>query len=85
MGGAMPGGSGPAMGGGAAMEQMPFLSTQQSVVPASEIADHGANGWVSLVLTRGLSLNLGVARSIPFHLTTARVGLNFDVGRLLFR
>jgi len=50
--------------------------------PASELQDHGANAWVSVALHRAASLNLAVARSVPFQLTTVRVGLSFDIARL---
>lgn len=53
-------------------------------VAASELRDHGANVWGSLYLHPAVSLNAAVARSVPFRLTTVRVGLGFDVARLLF-
>jgi hypothetical protein len=90
-GGMMPGGPMmPGMGGSNGTgtptdSSMPFYDrAQETVVSADELRDYGASGWLSIRLHRGVSLNVGAARSVPFHLTTARVGLGIDVARLLF-
>lgn len=90
-GGSMPGASrGAGMGGdrGGVMppaSSMPFYDrAQQTVVNAGELRDYGAAAWLSIPIGRGLSLNVAAARSIPFHLTTARVGIGIDVARMLF-
>lgn len=90
-GGMMPGGSmGPGMGHGgtAAMppvSSMPFYDqAQHSTVSASELQDYGASLWVSIPLHSGVSLNTVVTRSLPFHLTAARIGVGIDVAHLLF-
>jgi len=76
-GGMMPGSGGRMM--------PPFHSgAQQSVVTASELRDYGASVWLSIPLRAGFAVNAAVARSVPFHLTTVRVGLSIDVARLLF-
>ena len=64
---------------------MPFYGHgQQSAVPPSELRDYGASVWLSIPLRTGVSLNTSVARSIPFHLTTARIGIALDLAHLLF-
>ncbi len=64
---------------------MPFLPpTPGGEVPAEDLRDHGVSAWVSFRLHRSLTLNFSVSRSFPFELTTASVGLGFDLGRLLF-
>lgn len=81
--GMMTGGMGSGMGnGGTAMP--PFNGpAQASAVDASELRDYGASVWLSIPLRTGFALNAGVARSIPFHLTTIRAGFAVDVGRLV--
>jgi len=87
-GGMMSGGhTGPGSSSGTPLTSasMPFYErTQQSVVSADELKDYGASAWVSVRLHQGLSLNIAAARSVPFHLTTVRVGMGIDVARLLF-
>lgn len=92
--GMMPGsgmgsGMGPGMGTGNASSppspSMPFYGrSQQSTVSADELRDYGATLYVSIPLHAGLSLNASLARSIPFSLTTARIGIAVDVGHFLF-
>lgn len=90
-GGMMPGGSmGPGMGNGGTtvmppVSSMPFYDrAQHSTVSASELRDYGASLWVSIPLHTGISLNSVVVRSVPFHLTTVRIGVGIDVAHLLF-
>lgn len=54
-----------------------------SAIP-DELRDHGANAWVSIALHPAVALNVGIARSSPFGLTTARFGLGFNLSRVLF-
>ncbi|MBK5295340.1 MAG: hypothetical protein JJE04_27135 [Acidobacteriia bacterium] len=54
-------------------------------VSAQDLRDHGASVWSYVRLHPALTLHLAVARSVPFRLTTARVGLGFNVARLLPR
>ena len=82
---------GPGMGGNQGSgavppgNSMPFYDqAQRTVVNAGELQDYGAAAWFSIPVRRGLALNGAVARSIPFHLTTVRVGIGIDVARLLF-
>ncbi|TAM95581.1 MAG: hypothetical protein EPN45_22580, partial [Rhizobiaceae bacterium] len=76
----MPGMGGPNGAGTPADGSMPFYDrAQETVVSADELQDYGASAWLSIRLHPGLSLNVGTARSVPFHLTTARVGLGIDV------
>ncbi len=88
--GMMPGaGMGSGMGAGASSSppstSMPFYGHgQQSNVPPSELRDYGVSVWFSIPLHAGVSLNTSVARSIPFSLTTARIGIAVDVAHLLF-
>lgn len=90
-GGMMPGGGmGSGMGSGGTMTMsptsaMPFYDqAQQTMVAANELRDYGASMGLSIPLHPGISLNTMVARSVPFHLTTVRVGIVIDVPRLLF-
>lgn len=90
-GGMMPGeGMGSGMGNGGTMTMpptpsMPFYDqAQQTMVAANELRDYGASMGLSIPLHAGISLSTVVARSVPFHLTTVRVGVGLDVGRLLF-
>lgn len=86
-GGSMPGmGNGPAPGGRSPGVTMPFYEvSQMSIVSAADLEDHGVAAWATLPLYRGFSLNISVARSVPFHLTTARFGVGIDVARLFFK
>jgi len=52
-------------------------------VSAADLRDHGVSGWSYVRLHPSVSLQFAVARSVPFRLTTARVGLAFNVARLL--
>jgi hypothetical protein len=64
---------------------MPFYDqTQQSTVSASELRDYGATLSLSIPLRSALSLNTVVARSLPFHLTSVRVGVEINVAHLFF-
>lgn len=47
--------------------------------PAADLADRGINGWATVALSRQVWLEFGVARSFPFELTTARIGLVFNI------
>ncbi len=78
MGGGIPGGAGSPM---TPPQYMPFLGAARSVVAASELEDYGPDAWASITVARGVSVNFAVARSVPFHLTTARIGLTLDVVR----
>lgn len=84
------GGMGSGMGSGGSMTMppsgsMPFYDrAQQTMVSASELRDYGASMWLSVPLHSGISLKAGVARSVPFHLTTVGVGVSIDVPHLLF-
>ena len=89
MGGGMGAGMGSGMGNDGSVPMPPASSTpfydnaQQSVVDASQLRDYGPSLWLSVPLHPGFSLNTAVARSLPFHLTTVRVGIEIDVARLL--
>jgi hypothetical protein len=64
----------------------PFVDTPSptpTLVPSEELNDHGGNAWLSLRLHPAVSLYFSAARSVPFHLTTIRAGLGFNMGRLL--
>ncbi len=65
---------------------MPFYGHgPQTVVPGSDVSEHGVSAWTSWSLSPGITLGLNVARSIPYELTTVRVGLGFDLSRPLVR
>ena len=65
---------------------MPFYGHgPRTVVPGSDVSDHGVSAWTSWSLSPGITLGLNVARSIPYELTTVRVGLGFDLSRPLAR
>ncbi|MBA3975704.1 MAG: hypothetical protein C0504_15980 [Candidatus Solibacter sp.] len=65
---------------------MPFYGyAAQTNVPGSDVSDYGASAWASWSLTPFVKLNLRVARSIPYELTTVRVGLGFDLSGALSR
>lgn len=57
----------------------------QTVVPGPDVSDHGVSAWTSWSLAPGITLGVNVARSIPYELTTVRVGLGFDLSRPLAR
>lgn len=89
--GMMPGGGmGSGMGTGTDMTMpfgtsMPFYDhAQMSIVSADQLRDYGPSAWLSVPLHAGLSLNAMLARSVPFELTTVRLGIGIDVVRLLF-
>lgn len=52
-------------------------------VAAGELADRGANAWAWFAVNDAVSLNFTAARSVSLELTTVRVGLGFDIVRLL--
>jgi hypothetical protein len=54
----------------------------QTTVKASDVSDWGATGWVSWQMTPIVALNVSVARSVPFDLTTVRAGIGFNLSRL---
>ena len=62
---------------------LPARPTQGSApaveTPAADLADRGVNGWATVALSPRVWLEFGVARSFPFELTTARVGLVFPI------
>lgn len=65
---------------------MPFYGHgPQTVVPGSEVSDQGVTAWSSWSLSPGITLGFSVARSLPYELTTVRVGLGFDLSRPLAR
>jgi hypothetical protein len=71
----------PGMSPGGSTAAMPFYErSQQTSISAGELADHGASAWVSFPIRPGLVFTTAVARSIPFHLTTVRVGIAVDIG-----
>jgi hypothetical protein len=57
----------------------------QTIVPGSDVSDRGVVGWTSWSLSPSVTLSINVARSIPYELTTVRVGLGFDLSRPLAR
>lgn len=88
MGGSMPG-----MGGGTGTGQtMPSGTSEMHVwergtnvaATADELRDHGANAWVSIAVHPAVAVNVGIARSLPFGLTTVRFGVGFNLSRVLF-
>jgi len=87
--GMMPGGGmAPGMGSGGGMTtspsaSMPFYDhAHQSTVAPSTLRDYGASIRLSIPIHSGISLNTVVARSLPFNLTTARVGVAINVAHL---
>ena len=65
---------------------MPFYGHgPQTAVPGSVVSDQGVTAWTSWSLSPEITLGLNVARSIPYELTTVRVGLGFDLSRPLSR
>ena len=62
----------------------PFMQVSHATVQASDLRDRGVNAWTSIAIHSTLSLQINVARSLDFNLTTVRVGLGFNFGRLLF-
>lgn len=86
--GPMPPGMGMGSGSSGSMSAsaMPFYGQgPQTAVPGSEVSDAGVSGWISCSLSPGITLSLNMARSIPYELTTVRVGLGFDLSRPLAR
>lgn len=88
----MPGmpGMSPGMGAGSTgsgsmgSSTMPFYGhAPQTQVPGSDVSDHGASAWASWSLSPVVKLNFSVARSIPYELTTVRIGLGLDLSRSL--
>lgn len=53
----------------------------QTVVAGQEVSDQGVTASASWSLSPGITIGLNVARSIPYELTTVRVGLGFDLSR----
>ena len=86
--GHMPPGMGAGSAGSGAMPagSMPFYGHgPQTVVPGSDVSDHGVSAWASWSFSPGITLGFNVARSIPYELTTVRVALGFDLSRPLAR
>lgn len=89
MGGSMPGmggwmsGTGQTMPSGNPVMHVWERGSSVAATP-NELRDHGVNAWVSVALHPAVALNVGIARSLPFHLTTARFGLGFNLSRVLF-
>ena len=89
MGGSMPG-----MGGGmpGTGQTMPSGISETHVwergtsvaATADELRDHGANAWASIAVHPAVAVNVGIARSLAFGLTTVRFGLGFNLSRVLF-
>ena len=80
--GHMPPGMGPGSAGSGAMPtgSMPFYGHgPQTVVPGSDVSDQGVSAWTAWTVTPGITLTVNVARSIPYELTTVRVGIGFDL------
>ena len=79
-------GSGSPNSGSMSTGGMPFYGHgPQTTVPGSDVSDWGASGWASWSLSPVVSLNLNVARSVSYDLTTVRVGLGFNLSRPLSR
>jgi hypothetical protein len=53
-------------------------------VSGNKVQDYGINAFSTVALHRGVSLTFSAARSVPFSLTTIRVGLGIDAARLFF-
>lgn len=87
MPGMPPGHMPPGMGTGSmGSGTMPFYGHgPQTIVPGSDVSDRGVVGWTSWSLSPSVTLSINVARSIPYELTTVRVGLGFDLSRPLAR
>jgi hypothetical protein len=87
MPGMPPGHMPPGMGiGSMGSGTMPFYAHgPQTIVPGSDVSDYGVVGWTSWSLSPSVTLSINVARSIPYELTTVRVGLGFDLSRPLAR
>ncbi|MDP2999082.1 MAG: hypothetical protein Q8N47_16455 [Bryobacterales bacterium] len=61
---------------------LPFYGRSSQVsMPGDDLADRGVSGWVLWSLHPGVTLNLTLARSVPYELTTVRVGVGFDLSR----
>jgi hypothetical protein len=75
-------GSGSSMSGSMTSGSMPFYGHgPETMVPASDVSDWGVSGWASWSLSPIVSVNLNVARSVSYDLTTIRVGLGFNLSR----
>lgn len=84
----MPPGMGSGSTGAASMgsNSLPFYGhAPHATVPGSDVSDYGASAWASWSLTPFIKLNFSVARSIPYELTTVRVGIGFDLSSRLER
>ena len=62
----------------------PFMQMSHATVQASDLRDHGVNAWSSIAIHPAISIQIAVARSLDFSLTTVRVGLGFNFGRHVF-
>lgn len=89
MGGSMPGMVGSMPG---TAQTMPSGTSETHVwergtsvaATADELRDHGANAWASISVHPAVVVNVGIARSLAFGLTTVRFGLGFNLSRVLF-
>jgi hypothetical protein len=80
------GGPGNNMMPGAMPVGAPFYSHAAVATVAAEIvSDHGATGWASWTMPAGWTLNVRVAYSVPYKLTTLRLGVGVDLSRPLSR
>ena len=79
-------GSGSSTSGSMTGGSMPFYGHgPETMVPGSDVSDWGASGWASWSVSPIVSLNLNVARSVAYDLTTIRVGLGFNLSRPISR
>jgi len=60
------------------------MQMSHATVQASDLRDHGVNAWSSIAIHPAISIQIAVARSLDFSLTTVRVGLGFNFGRHVF-
>jgi hypothetical protein len=80
------GGPGNNMMPGAMPAGAPFYShAAVATVAAESVSDHGATGWASWTMHAGWTLNVRVAYSVPYKLTTLRLGVGVDLSRPLSR
>lgn len=85
--GHMPVGGGTGMPGTGPMPSgTPFYAqAQRTSVSGDDLADRGLSGWASWSVHPEVTISLTVARSIPYELTTVRVGLGLNLSRRFSR
>jgi len=62
-----------------------YAQVQRTSVSGDDLADRGLSGWASWSVHPEVTIALTVARSIPYELTTVRVGLGLNLSRRFSR